>query len=209
MHQLRLFQSIVGSPGNDKQLPANANQVPGRMNPNDGWITFLAQLTRTRKNDQAEVGSSRERGVDPSATLGFDSAWEVWRRVSAMARRCGTWLVVLALVLTTGGHWAVLQLSAWAGMLVRYSQQGPVGEAISKTFDGQHPCRLCQLVRQGRAEEHSKESAVVVLKLDGLAPVVGESLFIPRPTGRAVGFPFAMMAPRRPDSPPVPPPRAV
>jgi hypothetical protein len=125
-----------------------------------------------------------------------------------MARRCGTCLVVLALVLTTGGHWAVLQVSAWAGMLVRFSQEGPVGEAISKTFDGQHPCRLCQLVRQGRADEQSKDSPVVVLKLDGLAPMVGESLLIPRQTGRTVGFACVMVALRRPHSPPVPPPRA-
>lgn len=48
----------------------------------------------------------------------FDTPPPVRNRLSAMVRRCGTWLVVLALVVATGGHWAVLQLCAWTGMLV-------------------------------------------------------------------------------------------
>lgn len=126
-----------------------------------------------------------------------------------MARRCGTWLVVLALVVTTGGHWVVLQMCAWTGMLVRFSQEGPVSEAISKTFDGKHPCRLCKLVRQGRAEERGKGTPIVVLKFDLLAPAEGTSRLPDFEAGQPVSFGSAVFAPQRPYSPPVPPPRSV
>jgi hypothetical protein len=124
-----------------------------------------------------------------------------------MARRCGTWLVVLALVVTTGGHWAVLQACAWAGMLVRFSQEGTVGEAISKTFDGRHPCRLCKLVREGRAEERGRETPAVALKFDLLAPPRGVSIRPNLEGGRAARFALAAFAPHRRHAPPVPPPR--
>lgn len=142
------------------------------------------------------------------AAPGFDRAREVWRRVCIVARRFGTWFVVLVLVVTTGGHWVALQMCAWTGMLVRFSQEGPVREAISKTFDGQHPCRLCQLVRQGRAEDRAKEAVSVVLKFDLLAPAPCLSL-LPEVEGRpGLGFRAAGFAPQRSHSPPVPPPRA-
>lgn len=140
---------------------------------------------------------------------GFDTGPEAWRRVWDMARRFGTWLVVLALVVTTGGHWVVLQMCAWTGMLVRFSQEGSVSEAIWKTFDGKHPCRLCKLVRQGRAQERGQGTPIVVLKFDLLAPAERSSHLPDFGAGLWVSFGSVVFAPQRPYSPPVPPPRAV
>ena len=32
-----------------------------------------------------------------------------------------------------------------------------LSEAVTKTFDGQHPCALCKFVQDGRAEEKEQE----------------------------------------------------
>jgi hypothetical protein len=71
-------------------------------------------------------------------------------------------LSVLLLVLSLGLHWAVLQTVAWAGMVVAYSQNSTLREAVSKTFDGQHPCPLCKAIEQGR--EHEKQQDQKTLK---------------------------------------------
>lgn len=61
------------------------------------------------------------------------------------------------LSLSLGLHWAVLQSAAWAGMLVDRVQEMSVGEAIRTTFDGAHPCRLCQVVQEGRAAAKAED----------------------------------------------------
>jgi hypothetical protein len=61
------------------------------------------------------------------------------------------------LVFTLGLHWAVLQTVAWTGMLFTYSRDASFKEALTKTFDGQHPCPLCKAIKQGRAEEKKQE----------------------------------------------------
>jgi hypothetical protein len=64
---------------------------------------------------------------------------------------------VLVLVLSLGLHWAVLQTVAWAGMIISYSRNAFLTEAVSKTFDGEHPCPMCKLIKKGRAEEKERE----------------------------------------------------
>jgi len=66
-------------------------------------------------------------------------------------------LLVLALVLSLGLHWAFLQSVAWTGMLVNYSQDASFTEAWSKTFDGKHPCKLCTSIQKGRAAEKKQD----------------------------------------------------
>lgn len=69
--------------------------------------------------------------------------------------------MVAALVLSIGGHWAFLQSIAWVGMAVTYSKHASLCNALEKTFDGHHLCKLCKLVRAGQKAEHSKD-----LKID-------------------------------------------
>ena len=66
-------------------------------------------------------------------------------------------LVGLALALSLGLHWALLQTVAWTGMLFRYSQQATLAEAIAKTFDGRHPCSLCKVIEQARSSEKQEQ----------------------------------------------------
>jgi hypothetical protein len=69
-------------------------------------------------------------------------------------------LAFLALFLLAGGHWAILQTGAWMGMIVAYSKDRDVTTAISRTFDGKHPCALCFAVEDGRKQEQKKAPAV-------------------------------------------------
>lgn len=59
------------------------------------------------------------------------------------------WMMVLGLMVSIGLHTVVIQSAAWAGMLVSYSmEKGSVAQAVSKTFDGAHPCALCHLAKK-------------------------------------------------------------
>jgi hypothetical protein len=63
---------------------------------------------------------------------------------------------LLAVFLTSGTHWVTLQAVAYASMIVRYSQDAPLRQAIARTFDGRHPCPLCRMVQKGRQDEEKK-----------------------------------------------------
>ena len=119
--------------------------------------------------------------------------------------RCGKWFLVLALTGMIGGHWTLLQSAAWVRMAVSFSKQESVTVALEKTFDGKHPCKLCKLVRAGKAADKKQDLQKLDAKMDFhfIAGTCG--LFPPRPfrhftpqTERAVVLTHA---------PPLPPPR--
>lgn len=62
--------------------------------------------------------------------------------------------LVLSLQLC-GGHLGMLQVVAWSGMLVSYTQKDGVVEGARKTFDGEHPCSLCEVISKSRDAEQS------------------------------------------------------
>jgi hypothetical protein len=62
-------------------------------------------------------------------------------------------LCLLAVFQLMGGHWLVLQTTAWVQMVVHYSSSDGLEAAFSKTFDGQHPCDLCNKIAQKKATE--------------------------------------------------------
>lgn len=115
-------------------------------------------------------------------------------------------LAVLAALQILGGHWVVVQSVAWVGMLVEYSQNGTWEEAVSKTFDGKHPCKLCSAVQRGSAEEKAPHSVDAAAKWEA---VLGETWSISEPDflwdNRCI---LSMHAPARSEAPGVPPPRA-
>ena len=85
----------------------------------------------------------------------------VWRRIDIgsgsgnhqrVVTRCSQWALVLTLSLSLGAHWALLQPVAWVGMVITYSRDASLAEAVSKTFDGQHPCALCKVIQEGRQD---------------------------------------------------------
>lgn len=125
--------------------------------------------------------------------------------VDRVLARLGKWLVIIALVLAMGGHWAVLQSVAWAGMIVSYAQTAPLSVAFQKTFSGQHPCKLCKVVENGKKSEGKKEAPENTSKLElflfsGSSEIYGV-IFLPtfdRYAARLVAIDY---------SPPEPPPR--
>lgn len=78
-----------------------------------------------------------------------------------------------------GLQWSILQSAAWVGMIIRYSQDSTLSEAIIKTFDGQHPCRLCKLIEQGKRSEKANQITNPNQKLEATASEPLLSLFHP------------------------------
>jgi hypothetical protein len=120
---------------------------------------------------------------------------------------------IVAVLGMLGGHWFLLQSIAWGHMLVSYSQSGSLRSAISKTFDGEHPCEMCVSISEGRQKEHQQEKQ----KLPWVKPDKAPELFCdaqrvqaPLPPGSST--PEVGYVPNRHDdfqcSPPKPPPRA-
>lgn len=61
-----------------------------------------------------------------------------------------------------GGPYAVVQIYAWANMLVTYSQETSVGQAVVDTFSGEKPCCLCKKIAAAKKSdpEHQKSKDV-------------------------------------------------
>lgn len=119
--------------------------------------------------------------------------------------RCGKILVVAALVLTTGAHWAALQTLAWTAMLADNLRHGPIAGAVSKTFDGAHPCCLCKAIAAAKNSEKKSEAVAPALKMEFLPPAEKFALSAPeisQPPAAEI-FPAGAL----PSKPPLPPPR--
>lgn len=114
-------------------------------------------------------------------------------------------LVMVALCLSIGTHWAALQSVAWATMLIHNSQRASLAEAFAKTFDGQHPCNLCKGVAAAQHSEKKGDAQPLTVKPDlicatrvvALTPSCAEHVFAP----------YSAIASARVSSPPAPPPR--
>ena len=81
-------------------------------------------------------------------------------------RRVSEFLLVATLSCSLGLHWAILQSAAWVGMAVSYSKSAPLKEALVKTFDGEHPCKLCKVVSAGKQSEKQAEFPTLAKKLE-------------------------------------------
>ncbi len=126
-----------------------------------------------------------------------------------MVNRFARFLLVAALMVSIGAQWAVLQSAAWVGMAVSYSlHEGSVTEGLSKTFDGRHPCALCDVVTKGKQSEKKDpvESASKV-KLTLFSQT--HMIFAVVPSGHHFAPAENEAALRRLISPPVPPPRGI
>src|SRR5260370_9042023 len=104
------------------------------------------------------------------------------------------------LTFSFGMHWVVLQSLAWLGMAVTYSQEASFTEALSKTFDGKHPCKLCKFVAENEKSEKKPDPQKVETKFDPFC--ASKQLFVisPMPTHPQAYFP-ALLA-RRTEPPP-------
>src|SRR5581483_1507316 len=86
----------------------------------------------------------------------------LWNVISKLPK----FLVALALAGSIGLHWAFFQSVAWVGMVISYSQQAPLTEALSQTFDGKHPCSLCNKIAEAKKGQHKSERQFEAKKLE-------------------------------------------
>jgi hypothetical protein len=126
--------------------------------------------------------------------------------VHTVFARLSKWSVVVALVLVIGGHWAALQSAAWVGMAVSFARTDTLSVSLQKTFDGQHPCKLCKIVKAGKAAEKKQDLLKLEAKLDFQLVAGSCGLFPPRPIRHFT--PQSERADSLSPAPPLPPPRA-
>lgn len=69
-----------------------------------------------------------------------------------------------------GGHLALLQTIAWGNMLVDFSSETSLSEAMEKTFDGEHPCALCKVVKKSKSEDEKKPLLKSEMKMEVALP---------------------------------------
>ncbi|MEZ5384784.1 MAG: hypothetical protein R3F13_04640 [Prosthecobacter sp.] len=113
--------------------------------------------------------------------------------------------IVLLVCLSLGLHRGVVQSVAWTQMLVRYASENSLLDAVKMTFDGMHPCPLCEAVEDDRETERRQSSEspqqdkkmfAVLVALPVLEAPPATSGFFP-----AVSL-LAVPAPGEPETPP-------
>ena len=107
------------------------------------------------------------RKACPSPFSAFPSAATVYGR--PVFKRIGHVLLILALIGATGTHWALLQSVAWTTMIADNLRTASFSEAVRRTFDGNHPCHLCEHVAAGRKAEKKSEFPTWANKLEFLS----------------------------------------
>ena len=117
-------------------------------------------------------------------------------------------LMILALACAAKLHLPALQVVAWSGMVVKYAQAVPLAEAIEMTFDGDHPCPLCIVIRKAQTSDQHEMKAPgaperILLFVEPARPWV-QSVF---ELARLSFVPTVFAGPQQ--RPPVPPPRSV
>ncbi|HUS33785.1 MAG TPA: hypothetical protein VM680_00390 [Verrucomicrobiae bacterium] len=127
-------------------------------------------------------------------------------KVTPVRSRIAKSFIAVLLIVSIGGHWAFLQSVAWVSMVIDYSKDAPISVAVSKTFDGKHPCNLCKIVRHGQETEKKQDAIKIKTKPDVWMAAGAIAL----PNADLIREPFpsiALLSGSRGESPPVPPPR--
>ena len=75
----------------------------------------------------------------------------------AVLFRWSKFILVLALACSIGLHWAFFQSLAWTSMLADNLRRDSLAQAVTHTFDGQHPCQLCKAIADGKKSEKKSE----------------------------------------------------
>jgi hypothetical protein len=122
-----------------------------------------------------------------------------------MVRKLSKCLIVFALILATGGHWALLQSVAWVGMAIQFTHTDGFSTALQKTFDGKHPCKLCKVVEEGRKTSPQHEMVKLEIKFDFFCGTDPGFRISTLDYPLICSTPAAMLP--RTQAPPTPPPR--
>ncbi len=122
--------------------------------------------------------------------------------------RLARFLLVSALMISIGAQWAVLQSAAWISMAVSYSiKAGSLTKGLSETFDGEHPCPLCCVVKKGtESEKKDPKQETAKKKLELFTH--GRAIVVIAPSDAEVDHGAAtQVAQARAEAPPHQPPR--
>jgi hypothetical protein len=114
-------------------------------------------------------------------------------------------LTIFALCCAIGLHWIALQSVAWTTMLIDYSKNAPLCQAIAQTFDGAHPCSLCHAVNAGKHSEKKSDLQTATPKIDMICASRTTSLLRSFVSVEYAARDFSSDTVGR--SPPAPPPR--
>ena len=93
-------------------------------------------------------------------------------------------------------------------MVVRYSQEYSVAQALANTFDGEHPCGLCKHIQQSKNKSDQQQNTFSISKKIDLRFTAAQPILFP-PTHFNLQSAPAQRAVIRVDTPPVPPPRGM
>ena len=125
--------------------------------------------------------------------------------MSLVLRKASRLIVILALLASVGGHWAVLQSVAWTRMIIERTHADSFVTAVKTTLDGDHPCDMCKRITEGKQSERQEEKVQVNVKLDMLCEL---RLIAIVPPSQPMNFPSSPTeGTPRAERPPVPPPR--
>jgi hypothetical protein len=81
--------------------------------------------------------------------------------------RLGNFLLIVALLAATGGHWVLLQSVAWTNMFAANLQrENSLGVSLVKTLDGHHPCSLCKNIDAGKNSESKSNLPLEIKKIE-------------------------------------------
>ncbi|MEO8614140.1 MAG: hypothetical protein ABI600_03285 [Luteolibacter sp.] len=125
-------------------------------------------------------------------------------------------IVFLGCLQLVGGPYFMMQVYAWAGMLVCYSQDDGIVKAVKETFSGEKPCALCcKITAALKAERDGKEplvpfsSSLSAKQLKEMIATREVRLVFPRPCALPPAEFSGVLSPNgmAPASPPTPPPR--
>jgi hypothetical protein len=125
-------------------------------------------------------------------------------------------LVSLGCLHLAGGPYSLVQVYAWAGMLVSYSQDEGLLQAAKDTFSGEKPCELCHKIAAAKESDPTGDKEPLAPLGSGklLQEMIASEVVAARPP-RATDFVaegFAGVIPpleRGSAAPPTPPPRAL
>lgn len=132
---------------------------------------------------------------------------DVGEMVTPVRSRLAKSLIAILLIVSVGGHWALLQSVAWVSMVIDYSKDAPISVAVSKTFDGKHPCKLCKIVKRGQESEQKQDAIKIKPKPDVWLLAAAVTL----PEADLVQDPYpalVCLSGSGGETPPLPPPRS-
>ena len=119
--------------------------------------------------------------------------------------RFGKVFVMVALIVSTGAHWAALQSVAWTTMLADNLRTHSLSESVARTFDGKYPCPICKAIAAAKKSEKKNEFTLQTQELK--FPPAKENPVLIAPSDFRLLPSVNFFAESLTQPPPTPPPR--